>query len=53
MTIKFELTVDEVNLVFAGLGELPAKVSMNLIAKLQQQAQTQVQQPPVNSGEGQ
>lgn len=40
---KFELTADEANVVLAGLSELPAKVSLALINKIQQQAQAQVQ----------
>ena len=41
--LKFELTADEANLVLAGLSELPAKVSLALINKIQQQAQVQIQ----------
>lgn len=52
--ITLELEVEEVNAVLAGLGELPAKTSMGLIQKIQQQAQPQLmQQPPVvEEGEG-
>lgn len=42
--VQFNLSVEEANLVLMALGEMPAKMSMNLIAKLQQQAQAQ-QQP--------
>ena len=46
--ITLELEVEEVNVVLAGLGELPAKAVMGLIQKIQQQAQPQLmQQPPV------
>jgi hypothetical protein len=44
MTLTFELTLDEANIMLAALGELPAKASMSLITKLQQQAQGQLPQ---------
>jgi hypothetical protein len=41
--IKLELTLEEVNGIIAALAELPIKSNaMFLIAKIQQQAQTQV-----------
>lgn len=40
--VKLELTTDEVNIILAGLGELPAKHSINLLIKVQQQAQEQL-----------
>lgn len=42
--LKFEVETHEANLILQGLGELPARVSMNLIAKLQSQAQSQLEQ---------
>ena len=43
-TINFtDLTPDEANIVLAGLGELPAKISMGLIVKLKQQGDAQMQ----------
>ena len=42
MTTTLELTLDEINIILAGLGELPAKQSINLIIKIQQQAQAQI-----------
>ena len=43
-TINFtDLTPDEANIVLAGLGELPAKISMALIVKLKQQGDAQMQ----------
>lgn len=36
---NFEVSEQEANLIIQALAELPAKVSMNLIAKLQMQAQ--------------
>ncbi len=46
-TINFtDLTPDEANIVLAGLGELPAKISMALIIKLKQQGDAQMQPPP-------
>lgn len=53
-TIKFELTVDELNIVLAGLGELPAKSSIAVIDKIRNQAVPQIQQaatPPAESAE--
>ena len=45
-TINFtDLTPDEANIVLAGLGELPAKISMALIIKLKQQGDAQMQPP--------
>ena len=41
--LKFQLTLEEVNIILQGLGELPAKLSMNLIQKLQEQAAPQMQ----------
>ena len=43
MELTFTLTLDEANVIMAGLGELPAKVSASLITKLQQQAAPQIQ----------
>lgn len=42
-TVKLELSVEEVNLVFEGLGELPAKKSEGLRAKLYQEAKKQLE----------
>jgi hypothetical protein len=42
-TIKLELSVEEVNIVLAGLGELPAKVSIVIIEKVRSQAVNQLQ----------
>ena len=39
----FTLTEQEANLVLQALGELPARVSMQLINKIQAQAQAQAQ----------
>lgn len=49
-TLKFELTVEESNLLLQALGELPAKVSTGLINKLQQQAAPQLKQKEENNG---
>ena len=40
--LKFEFTADEVNLIFEGLGELPAKKSEGLRIKIYQTAQEQI-----------
>ncbi len=46
-TINFtDLTPDEANIILAGLGELPAKISMGLLLKLKQQGDAQMQPPP-------
>jgi hypothetical protein len=41
-TLKFEFTVEEVNVIFEGLGELPAKKSEGLRVKIYQTAQEQL-----------
>ena len=41
--MKFEFEVDQVNVILQGLGELPAKLSMNLISSIQKQAEKQMQ----------
>lgn len=41
-TLKFEFTVEEVNVIFEGLGELPAKKSEGLRIKIYQAAQEQI-----------
>ena len=48
--MKFELTLDEVNIVMQGLGELPAKTSFGLIQKFQQNAQAQMAAQEENDG---
>lgn len=40
--LKFELTIPEANLILSALGDLPAKTSMKVIQKMQQQAEPQV-----------
>ena len=42
-TLDFKLTIEEINIVLQGLGELPAKLSMNLITSIQNQAAPQMQ----------
>ncbi len=42
-TIKLELSVEEVNLIFEGLGELPAKKSEGLRVKIYQEAKKQME----------
>ena len=49
--MKFEFEVDQVNVILQGLGELPAKLSMNLITSIQKQAEKQMQ-PEMVSEEG-
>jgi hypothetical protein len=38
-----KLTENEVNIILAGLGELPAKHSIELIAKIKQSCQSQIE----------
>lgn len=42
--VTLELTLEEVNLVLAGLGELQAKFSLGLIDKVRSQSAAQLQQ---------
>lgn len=44
MEIIFKVTVEESNIILAGLQELPAKVSMPLILKLQAEGQKQFEE---------
>ncbi len=48
--LDFKLTIEEVNVVLQGLGELPAKLSMNVINSIQNQAAPQMQ-PQVSQEE--
>jgi len=48
-SIKLDLSLEEINMVLGGLGELPAKASMGVIQKIQQQAGPQVQPEPVEA----
>jgi len=48
-SIKLDLSLEEINMVLGGLGELPAKASMGVITKIQQQASPQVQPEPVEA----
>jgi len=45
-SIKLDLSLEEINMVLGGLGELPAKASMGVIQKIQQQAGPQVSPEP-------
>ena len=49
--LDFKLTIEEVNLLLQGLGELPAKLSMNLINSIQNQAAPQMQPQPIEEEE--
>jgi hypothetical protein len=50
-SIKLDLSLDEINMILNGLGELPAKASMGVIQKIQQQASPQVQPEPIETPE--
>jgi hypothetical protein len=43
--LTFKITIEEANLILAGLQELPAKASNPLTAKIQQQAREQLAEP--------
>lgn len=49
--IDFSFEVDEVNVILAGLGELPAKVSMAVIQKIHQQVAESSEPASVEEGE--
>ena len=49
--ITLNLELDEVNVVLNALGELPAKVSMPVIQKIQEQATPQVTPEPIPAEE--
>ena len=51
-SINLDLSLEEINVILGGLGELPAKASMGVIQKIQQQAGPQVQPEPVETPEG-
>ena len=40
--IKLTFTIDKLNIILAGLGELPAKISQTLILKIQEKAKAQI-----------
>ena len=42
MLVKLELTFDDVNVIIAGLGELPAKISLGVIERVRKQAAEQL-----------
>lgn len=44
--LKLQLNLDEVNVLLAGLGELPAKISLPMIEKVRGQVMVQLQQNP-------
>jgi hypothetical protein len=50
MTLKFELTDQEANLVMAALAKQPFEVVAGLIQKIQQQAQPQLADAQKESG---
>ena len=50
-SINLDLSLEEINVILGGLGELPAKASMGVIQKIQQQAGPQVQPEPVQAPE--
>ena len=49
--MKFDFDVDQVNVILSGLGELPAKLSMDLITNIHKQAEKQ-RKPEMKLEEG-
>jgi hypothetical protein len=43
-TIKVELSLDECQLILSGLGEIPAKHSIDLILKLKNEFESQIKE---------
>lgn len=43
--IKLELTVEQVNTILAGIGELPTKIGLPLVDAIRKQAEPQINQP--------
>lgn len=43
--LNFTLTVDEVNIIFRALGELPHRISDPVIRNVMAQAQAQIEKP--------
>lgn len=41
-TLKLTFTIDKLNIILAGLGELPAKISQSVILKIQEDAKKQI-----------
>lgn len=50
-TVKLEFTVEELNVVLTGLGELPLKVSNNVAMKIHKEASEQLQMQPTNENQ--
>lgn len=44
-TITLTLSANDVNIILAGLLELPAKVSLDVIGRVKQQGDAQMQEP--------
>jgi hypothetical protein len=49
--VTLEFTVDELNVVLAGLGELPAKASLALIDRIRAQATEQLRAAAASAGD--
>jgi hypothetical protein len=45
-----DLSVNDVNLIMAGLGKLPLEVSVDLWARIKSQAEAQIKQEPAPAG---
>ena len=49
--VTLDFTVDELNVVLAGLGELPAKASLALIDRIRAQATEQLRAAAASAGD--
>ena len=50
-TIKVELSLDQCQLILSGLGELPAKHSIDLILKLKNEFESQIKESGAEEAE--
>jgi len=44
MEFEFKFSTEETNLIMQGLGKLPSEVSMDIIIKIQEEGQRQIQE---------
>jgi hypothetical protein len=51
LTIKVELSLDQCQLILSGLGELPAKHSIDLILKLKTEFESQIKESGAEEAE--
>lgn len=51
LTVKVELSLDQCQLILSGLGELPAKHSIDLILKLKESFESQIKESGAEEAE--